>query len=68
MIKNCSASGAAAPDPASHTPINYTALTVLKHVFTASMMMMTLNSSLGYTRAGLENKVALLGIKPVFTK
>ena len=24
MIKNCSASGAAAPDPASHTPINYT--------------------------------------------
>ena len=68
MIKNCSASGAAAPDPASHTPINYTALTVLKHFFTASfLMMMTLNSR-GYTRAGLENKVALLGIKPVFTK
>ena len=67
MIKNCSASGAAAPDPASHTPINYTALTVLKHFFTASLMMMTLDTR-GYTRAGLENKVALLGIKPVFTK
>ena len=67
MIKNCSASGAAAPDPASHTPINYTALTVLKHFFTASLMMMTLDTR-GYTRAGLENKVALLGIKSVFTK